>query len=117
MARSGSASRTSRGVSSCSAAVRTPTFMNLGANGVMVICSTVLGALGLNLLPGSAVSCAVEDGFDDAIGAVAVLEGSDGGRQVVAGRCVCGDRRVDVTHHVAERIGPRLLMPSWQVRI
>ena len=37
MARSGSASRTSRGVSSCSAAVSTPTFMNFGANAVMDI--------------------------------------------------------------------------------
>jgi hypothetical protein len=37
MARSGSGSRTSRGVSSCSAAVRTPTFMNLGSNGVIAI--------------------------------------------------------------------------------
>src|SRR5687768_6650626 len=34
MARSGSASRTSRGVSSCRAAVSTPTFMNRGRKGV-----------------------------------------------------------------------------------
>ena len=35
MARSGSGSRTSRGVSSCRAAVRTPTFMNRGSKGVI----------------------------------------------------------------------------------
>ena len=33
IARSGSGSRTARGVSSCSAAVSTPTFMNFGSNG------------------------------------------------------------------------------------
>src|SRR5215470_2871162 len=40
IARSGSLSRTSRGVSSCSAAVRTLIFMNLGSN-----CFTAMGLL------------------------------------------------------------------------
>src|ERR1700685_3428979 len=35
ISRSGSSSRTFRGVSSCSAAVRTPSFMNFGSNGLM----------------------------------------------------------------------------------
>src|SRR5262249_16261132 len=37
MARSGSGSRFSRGVNSCSAAVRTPTFMNFGSKPLMDI--------------------------------------------------------------------------------
>src|SRR5688572_8251015 len=43
IARSGSASRASRGVSSWSAAVSTPTCMNFGANGVMAIGLIILG--------------------------------------------------------------------------
>src|SRR5882672_6224305 len=46
MARSGSGSRTSRGVSSCSAAVSTPTFMNFGSNGLVDISASLLRAGG-----------------------------------------------------------------------
>ena len=45
MARSGSASRTSRGVSSCSAAVRMPIFMNVGSNARVGTAPIVLGGI------------------------------------------------------------------------
>ena len=59
MARSGSASRVSRGVSSWSAAVSTPTCMNFGANAVMAIRLIILAEPSL---PQVAASLAVAEG-------------------------------------------------------
>src|SRR5688572_29927624 len=112
IARSGSASRTSRGVSSWRAAVSTPTFMNCGTNGFML----VVAAVCLDLRPYAAVPGAVEDGLDDAIGTIAVGKRGDGRRQGAVRRSG-GNASVDIAHQVAECVGPRLLVPSRQVSV
>src|SRR4029079_3594139 len=109
MARSGSGSRTSRGVNSCSAAVRIPTFMNWGANGTMLMSV-------INLGPGAGLR-ALQNRFDDAVGAVAVFERGEGGRMRGGRRLAIGDEAVDVAHQVRERAGPRLLVPAGQMRV
>src|SRR5688572_1438605 len=116
MARSGSASRTSRGVSSWSAAVRTPSFMNCGANSVIAIRRVRFAAPALHRGPDAALTGAVEDRLHDAVRAVAVLERRDGGRQRSIRRSV-GDAAVDVAHQIAERIGPGFLMSAGQMRV
>src|SRR5215471_18159018 len=110
MARSGSGSRTSRGVSSCNAAVRTPTFMNLGWNGTMLISV-------INLGPGAAGLRALQDGLDDAVGAIAVFERGERGRVRGRRRRAIRDEPVDVPHQVAEGVRPRLLVPAGQVGV
>src|SRR6185436_16537051 len=109
MARSGSGSRTSRGVSSCSAAVRIPTFMNLGSNPLMLI--------SLNLGPGAAGLRALQDGLDDAVGAIAVFERGERGRVRGRRRLPIRDEPVDVPHEVAEGVGPGFLVSARQVRV
>src|SRR5688500_3684960 len=116
MARSGSASRTSRGVSSWSAAVRTPSFMNCGANSVIAIRRVRFAAPALHRGPDAALTGAVEDRLHDAVRAVAVFERRDGGGQRPVRR-TSGDAAIDVAHQVAERIGPGFLMPTGQMRV
>src|SRR4051812_2125869 len=109
MARSGSGSRTSRGVNSWSAAVRTPTFMNFGSNALVVIGGVVLI---VDFDPGTTFRGALQNRFDDAVGAVAVFERSERGRMGIRGLPSVGDEAVNVAHHVGERVGPRLLVSA-----
>src|SRR5262245_4448922 len=73
-----------------------------------------LGALVLYLAPDAALAGAFQNGFDDAICAIAVLEGSHSGRGFGARLTAGSNETVDVPHQVEERIGPRLLMTSGQ---
>src|SRR5688500_7050640 len=70
----------------------------------------------LHFRPDAARFGALENRLDDAIRAVAVLEGRNHRREPPVG-WPGGDRRVDLAHHIAEGIRPPFLMPSWQVRV
>src|SRR6267143_5716049 len=65
--------------------------------------------------PHRAPPVALQNGVDDAGGMIPVFEGRKRGRFRVSGTLSCGDEAVDVTQHVAKRVGPPLLMPAGQV--
>src|SRR5688572_24641048 len=100
MALSGSGSRTSRGVNSWSAAVRTPTFMNFGSNGLVVIAIGRVSRLSpraasmIDFGPGRFLPRTLEDRLDDAVRAVAILEGGEGRRVRIAGLLAVRDEPV-----------------------
>src|SRR5262245_63459731 len=111
MARSGSASRASRGVSSWSAAVRMPTFMNCGANGRMLM------RLRLDGRPDAALPCAGEHRIDETVRAVAVLERRERRRPGAARFPAGGDDTVNVLHDVGEGVRPTFLMSARQAGV
>src|SRR5687767_5079337 len=133
MARSGSGSRTSRGVSSWSAAVSTPTFMNFGSNDFVDISRSVLFSLTrtaspkpqtpspepliLHLRPDAALPGTRENGLDDRVGAIAVFKRGKRRRMTASRLPAFGDRAIDVPHDVGKRVGPRFLMATREVRI
>ena len=83
--------------------------MNFGGN----------GAIGHSVTSVQTPPCcgALEDRLDDAVGAVAVFERGERRRQRRDTVGPAAMNAVDVAHHVAEGVGPRLLMPAGQMRV
>src|SRR5262249_11859998 len=72
---------------------------------------------GADRRPRAAAPMALEHRVDDARGMIPVVEGGKRRRPRLGHVPAVGDERVDIAHHVAERIGPRFLMAARQVRI
>src|SRR5262245_21987248 len=122
MARSGSASRTSRGVSSWNAAVRMPTFMNAGSNARVGTAPIVL--IGI---PGGDSGCTWSTG-GDVDPAAALLAGEDRIEQthlaqarvearVVARSAGIQDRLVEAPEQLLERVAVPFGVSAGKVRI
>src|SRR4051794_3605641 len=67
--------------------------------------------------PDGAAPMALEHGVDDARGMIPVFEAGEGGRPVSGPLRAGDDDPVHVAHHVAERVGPALLVTAGQMRI
>src|SRR5688572_21564719 len=68
----------------------------------------------LDLRPHPTTAVTFEDGVDDAGRTVAILEGSERRSSFLYG---ADNHTVHVAHHVAEGVGPCLLMPARQMRV
>src|SRR5262245_49869192 len=90
--------------------------MNLGSNALIGMCVSASTSV-VDLRPRAPFSGALEDGFDDAVRAIAVLERGKGRGMCIARLLAVGDELIDVAHQVAERVGPRFLMSTGQVRV
>src|SRR5436190_13925233 len=96
--------------------VKRPSFMSTSCR---VQKDPACGRAGLraNVCPDPAAAMAFQYRVHQARRAVAVLEGSECRRKLAGHRPAVRNRAIHVSHHVAERVGPCLLMSPRQMRV